>query len=88
VYLNKESDIVPEKVQKKVVVTTCNDRISLSKIGAFDELSIVVYKTSYYHKDALILPVQDQAEFNQLFSEKWPFCLYSENSKIIYFYKS
>jgi len=88
VYLEKEEEIEPEKIQKKIVVTTLNNRISLSKIAAFDEAAIVVYKTSYYHKDAIILPVQNQALFSEIIQEKWPFCLYYENSKIIYFYRS
>lgn len=86
VYVANEKEIEPDDLQGRVVVTSIESNVLLAKIAAFDPLAIIVYKTSFSERDTLILPIEHKSDFADLLREKYDWCLYLENSKMITFY--
>ncbi len=85
-YIEKESEILPENVENKVVVTSLKKGMDLAKIWALGPIAIVSSESSYYHSELSLALLKEKPDFKQIVKDKWKKAIYFLNSKTIYFY--
>ena len=87
-YIGEVGEITLGNCEDKIIVTALHDTMSLSKITALGPIAVVHYNALYSSTDFLALALKHKADWQDLVKHKWPYSLYIEGSKSVYFYLS
>lgn len=85
-YIKHENEITLENCENKVVICDMTSTMNISKIAALSSLALVCYRSTYHAHDLTQLVVKHKDEWNEIWKEKFPLCLYSEGTDSAYFY--
>lgn len=86
-YIATPEEITLAGCDGKIVVTSLTDTMALSKIMALGPVALVTGKALYTGLDIISLVLKHNADWNEVQKKRWPYALYIEGSKSIYFYR-
>jgi hypothetical protein len=86
--IEKIEEITLRNCEDKIIVTALFDTMSLSKIAALGPIAVVSFNAPYNSVDTVSLAIKQKADWQDLIKHKWPYALYIEGSKSVYFYRN
>lgn len=86
-YIEKAEEITLSMCEHKVIVTELHDTMALSKIAALGPVAVVSFNALYGSVESVSLSVKHKPDWFDLIKHKWPYSLYIEGSKSVYFYR-
>lgn len=87
-YIHNAEEITLDRCEDKVIVTSLQDTMAVSKMAALGPVAIVTTSAVYIGSDIVLLVIKHKGDWQDLLKHKWTHALYVEASKSVYFYRT